>query len=353
MKIRKYELSAAIDKVKSITQKNDQFPALGGALVKDGYLTASNMELTIQVKLEAPGGEEFIIPEKAFDLIKSLPEGELEILPEAGTNTITIQTDYIKNKFHSWDPETFSFFRPMSDSAKVIALPGKEIIKAFGNVLFAASDRNPNVMMTGISLKGGKGVLDVVALDGHVIAWDQIETQGDGDISVILPKTAVRKLISMGVTDDIEISYDKSFAILKTEKYVIYSRLINGSYFPYERMFSVSDNFVEADRKALAEATARAKMCVNDTAPAICNITGKDLKLSVECSDASYAEHVSLISELPEDIQIGFSSKLLLESIRAFSDDEISMTFASPKAPMVIKSKSSGFKVALCPVILR
>lgn len=37
MKVQKYEISRTIDKLKSIVQKNDQFPALGGVLVKDGY----------------------------------------------------------------------------------------------------------------------------------------------------------------------------------------------------------------------------------------------------------------------------------------------------------------------------
>lgn len=52
MKIRKYELATAIDKVKSIVQKNEQFPALSGALVKDGYLTASNMEMTVLKEIQ-------------------------------------------------------------------------------------------------------------------------------------------------------------------------------------------------------------------------------------------------------------------------------------------------------------
>lgn len=39
MKVQKYEIARVIDKLKSIVQKNDQFPALGGILVKDGYLS--------------------------------------------------------------------------------------------------------------------------------------------------------------------------------------------------------------------------------------------------------------------------------------------------------------------------
>ena len=65
MLVKKYEIARVIDKLKSIVQKNDRFPALGGILVKDGYLIASNTEITLKVKLEASVGNYFIIPLKA------------------------------------------------------------------------------------------------------------------------------------------------------------------------------------------------------------------------------------------------------------------------------------------------
>lgn len=95
MKVQKYEISRTIDKLKSIVQKNDQFPALGGVLVKDGYLTASNTEMTMQLKLEASKGSYFIIPMKAFDVIKNLPDGEVDIDTE-GENIVVIKTKAIK-----------------------------------------------------------------------------------------------------------------------------------------------------------------------------------------------------------------------------------------------------------------
>lgn len=91
MKVQKYEISRTIDKLKSIVQKNDQFPALGGVLVKDGYLIASNTEMTMQLKLEASKGSCFIIPMKAFDVIKNLPDGEVII--DADGKNIAISLD--------------------------------------------------------------------------------------------------------------------------------------------------------------------------------------------------------------------------------------------------------------------
>lgn len=108
MKVQKYEIARVIDKLKSIVQKNDQFPALGGILVKDGYLIASNSEITMKVKLEASEGSYFIIPMKAFDLIKNLPDGEIDI-SATDKNVVMIKIGAIKNKYQSYPPEEFNF----------------------------------------------------------------------------------------------------------------------------------------------------------------------------------------------------------------------------------------------------
>lgn len=129
MKVQKYEIARVIDKLKSIVQKNDQFPALGGILVKDGYLIASNSEITMQVKLEASEGSYFIIPMKAFDLIKNLPDGEIDI-SATDKNVVMIKIGAIKNKYQSYPPEEFNFDITEDPEADGVELNGKNIIKA-------------------------------------------------------------------------------------------------------------------------------------------------------------------------------------------------------------------------------
>lgn len=96
MKIQKAELAQKLNRIKGVVPKKTNIPALQGVLVKDGYLTANNMEMTVKAKIEGTEGEEFIIPERAFDLINNLPDGKMEISVTAG-NVITIKADKIKN----------------------------------------------------------------------------------------------------------------------------------------------------------------------------------------------------------------------------------------------------------------
>lgn len=78
MKIQKTELATKLNQIKGVVPKKTTMPILQGILVKEGYLIANNLEMTVKAKLEGTEGECFIIPERAFDLINNLPDGEVD-----------------------------------------------------------------------------------------------------------------------------------------------------------------------------------------------------------------------------------------------------------------------------------
>lgn len=217
MKVQKYEIARVIDKLKSIVQKNDQFPALGGILVKDGYLIASNSEITMKVKLEASAGSYFIIPMKAFDLIKNLPDGEIDI-SATDKNVVMIKIGAIKNKYQSYPPEEFNFDITEDPEADGVELNGKKIMEAIGHVIYAAADGGANTQMTGIYFEGTDSGVSLAALDGHVVAVDSVKAEGAKDMKLIVPKTTAKKLISMGVIDDVTLTYTKNSAVCLSEE---------------------------------------------------------------------------------------------------------------------------------------
>ena len=98
MKIEKNELSGKIGQLKSIVPSRTTIEALKGVLCADGYLIASDTNLTVKAKLEGieEETEPFIIPAKAFDFINSLPDGELDISIKSGN--IVIKTGKIKKR---------------------------------------------------------------------------------------------------------------------------------------------------------------------------------------------------------------------------------------------------------------
>lgn len=353
MKLKKYELVRAIDKVKSVVQKNPQRPALGGVLIKEGYVIAANNEITIQVKVEGADEESFILPAKAFDLIKNLPEGEVEVKCDE-KYVVTIQMEKIKNSYQSFHAEDFMYSKIETGEENGIILPGKLLIESFSHVLYAAADKSPGHQeLEGIYLEGGEECMNLAATDGHVMCWDQIKASGVSDLKLIVPKTAAKKLTSMGMDDDVNLSYDSNSAIFKTDNYVIHTRIYNGKYIPYQKMFIEMDNYTIVNRDELIGAMTRAKMCTDENVPAEFDVSDREINLILKDKVTNYQEKVALQEPIRNPIRIGFDSRLVLETIKAFTCENITLNFSGSKTPMIVQAEDSDMKALVLPVMLK
>lgn len=352
MKTKKYEIARAIDKLKSVVQKNDITPALSGILVKDGRLISSNSEITIHIKFEDAEGENFIIPMKAFDLIKNLPEGDVEISAN-DKNIVTIRMDKIKNSYQSYPADDFMYQNIPKDGSEGVVIPGEKLMNCIGHVMYAAADKNPNKVLTGIYFDSDENGINVVALDGHILAWDKIPVKNTSDIKIIVPKSAAKKLVDMGMSDDVEVLHDANFITFKTEEYMIYSRLIEGKYYPYASMFRECPIYTIVNKKELAESMTRAKLCVRDEAPTVFEMEGTELKISLNDKETNYEEHLSMQESVEKPLKIGFSSRLVLETIKAFTCENIALNFTSENMPMVVEAEDSDMKALVLPVKIR
>lgn len=353
MRVEKNSLVKAIDKVKGAVLKKPARPALGGVLVSGGYLTGANTEITIQVKLEGAEEEKFIIPEKAFDLIKNLPDGELELKSD-DKDVVTIRMEKIKNSYQSFPTDDFIYNKTELDIGEGIKLPGKALMESLSHVIYAAADKSPaKPLLEGICLEVANGCLHIVATEGHVMCWDQIPVEGVDNFKLIIPKSAVRRIIAMDTDEMVQLFYTENCAVFKTDKYAIFTRLIEDNYIAYEKMFYNAEIYTAVNRDGLIGAMMRAKMCTDEASPAIFDITNEEIHVIIKDSITNYQESVPLLEPIENPIKIGFSSRLVLETIKAFTCENISLRFSAPATPMIVQAEDSDMKALVLPVRLR
>ena len=130
MRINKSELSKKIGQLKGIVPSRPTIEALKGVLCSDGYLIASDTNLTVKAKLEGmeEETEPFIIPAKAFDFIGSLPDGELEVSVSKGN--LVIKTGKIKNQFKTLGAELFAYTKSIDTDKEPAKIPALKLKKA-------------------------------------------------------------------------------------------------------------------------------------------------------------------------------------------------------------------------------
>jgi len=348
MKIQKTDLAQKLNKIKGVVPKKTTMPVLQGILVRDGYLIASNMEMTVKAKIEGTEGESFIIPERAFDLINNLPDGEMEISAAAG-NIITIKADKIKNKYQTLDPAQFPT-TASQDEGSELRIKAEMLLESMKRVSYAVPAQNTNTVMTAMCLQAAGGQLNFAGLDGHVLAWDKIDY--DGEFELLIPKNTVDKMKSLGLSGEVQIWHNKTGAVFITEDFEIYTRLIEGEYFKYQTLFKELPLHTVVSRMALLDAMTRAKMCTEERCPVKFEMDGSALSLSIKDNTTDYHETIELQEDIAETLTIGFDARLVLETLKAFDCENVGLSFGGPKMPMIVEAEDSDFKTIVLPVAI-
>lgn len=354
MLIEKSELAQKIGKLKSVVPKKSVVPVMQSILLKDGYLIGSNQEITVKAKLEVLESEleneTFLIPAKAFDLISNLPDGEMSISADKN-NSIMICSGKIKNTFQSIDPQMFNSSLAADTDEQVMTVDSQELKKCMSHVLYAVSSIDSNKKMSSMCLDCHDGWLNFIGLDGHLLAWDKLKYEGT--FKLLIPKGAVEKILSLDIVGPVEVTYTKLSAVFKTDEYIVETRLVDGDYFKYEQMFGNLDYSVTANRKMLLESVNRASLCTVDKEPIHLDFVEENVKVYLTCAAADYSEVIRLESPIQENMQIAFDSRLLMNTLKAFSDDELEIQLRNSTSPMLIQSSESNLISLVLPVNTR
>ena len=351
MRAEKYELARAVEQARDVVSKRSVIPALEGVLVKDGYFIGSNTELCIHVKSEGCEGECFILPPVAMDMIRNLPDGEVEILTN-DKHELLIKSGKMKHKCQSFDPDDYTYYQEHTDFENEITLPGEDLCEAITRVAFAADEKAGGIT-SGIYLDAENGEMNVVALDNHIAAWDRIPYDGEAPIKAIIPKTAALKLASLGIVDALDITYNRFSAIFHSGSFTVLSRLIEGNYFNYRKVFGKGEHKVIIPRKALMAALNRASLCLKEGTrnPVIFTFNDGEIGISLASSSSMYAETVPVDGGLDAaGLRIGYDPSILIKTLRNFTQDTIKMEYTAKTAPAFFYAEGEPFKTLVLPV---
>lgn len=347
MKIQKSELVQQINKVKGIVPKMPKILALQGILVKDNSLIANDLEMLIKTKIDGTEGESFVIPERALTLINNLPDGEIEITAD-NDNTVVIKADKIKNTYRSFPPKDFPLPELEGGNDSHFTIKSSVLLESIKRVSYAVADQSQRPVLQSLYLKAENGILNFVGVDGHVVAWDRVDYEGS--FEMLIPKNAIDRFQLLGLTGDVSIKFNAKGALFTTTECEIYTRLADGEFIAYKRLFDELPLHTYLARTEMLNAVVRAKACAKDRIPVRFEIEDDVMNISLRDEATDYNETVYLAEKLDEKLVIYFDTKLVIETLKAFDCENIGLQFAGSKHPMIIEAEDSDFKALVLPV---
>lgn len=358
MIIEKTELANKIGMVKSVLPKNTPIEALKSVLVRDGYLVASDMEITVTVKLEgiSEGSEEsFLIPESMIGFINALPSGEVEISVKTeneGTVELEVKAGKVKNNILTFSVTNYPAIKS-TEAAKELGKVEAEDLKAgITHTLFAVAENNAKSVMNALNMKCANGELALSGLDGYMLATDKIPLDGNFDLNI--PKKACQQLLNMDIEGQVTILTDGKTIIFETELSKMESRLIDGDYFKVEKMFSELPVTVSMKRKNFVEALSRTLLLIgpNDIKSVSLDFAGKKADITLKNGRNAFVEDIELNEDMADDekILLAMNPKMLLTVLKAFDSENVYLNLANEASPMIILTDESDQKALVLPV---
>lgn len=312
--------------------------------VEDNVLTitSTNLETTIITKLDVTSDKNGIIaiPGKILlDTIKALPEQPVTISVDEN-NAVKILSAFGVYKLSGDSAEDFPN-PPEEDDVETLSLHSKKIQKGIANTIFATSNDELRLAMTGVLIQIDFTKLHFVATDAHkLVKYTVGNLKTDIAKSLIVPKKGLT-LVKNALSEECEvtISFNKANIFFNFGRTKIVCRLIDAKYPEYNAVIPV-DNPYEAtiNRKDFLNSLKRIAIYANkSTNQVILNLTEKSMTISAQDLDFSNEATEQLnCSFTGEAMTIGFNAKFLGEMLTVLEKDEIKLQLSTPSRAGII-----------------
>ena len=364
--IAKENLIEPLKHMVGVSEKKQTMPILGNVLIRGTgetlLLVSSDLEVEISTEIVYPVDStvDTTMPaKKLLDILKSLPGSNpvsIEILEtkaviKSGKSKFTLAT--LSGSEFPYQPQSNDF------KFKVAARDFDSLIAQTG---FSMATQDARHFLNGMFLETSKNNLTVVATDGHRLSMSSCDTENNTDqpVSCIIPRKCITEIKRILTTfkdnkeNLVEFSIQEKEIIFKIDNFSIKTKLIEGNYPDYKKVFPESlPNKLIVNKQDLKSALQRMSILSNDQFKGVkLTLNKTDMVLSTNNPSLEEGEDSIPCSYTGDTFDIGFNLSYLLEVIDVISSDNIEIQLNNSDSGCLISSedKSSHNKYIIMPM---
>ncbi|MDH3650200.1 MAG: DNA polymerase III subunit beta [Saprospiraceae bacterium] len=309
----------------------------------DLTISSTDLETSIITTLEviADEGGAVAVPGKIlFDTLKALPEQPITIEVDDAKHSIEITSSYGKYKLSGDNPEDFPTI-PQPDNTEAVTLSAHLLDEAITKTIFATSNDELRLAMTGVYVQIDFSKIIFVATDAHkLVKYTFSGLDGDINSSFIVPKKSL-SLLRNALPDNgtVQIAFNKNNAFFTFEDHQLVCRLIDAQYPNYNAVIPVDNpNVMTVSRTDFLSSLKRIAIYANKTTnQVILNIDEGSLTIEAQDLDFSNEATEQLVCQYKgEPITIGFNAKFIIEMLGVLGTDEVNVELSSPNKAGII-----------------
>ena len=354
IKIDKDKLIDPLKNIVGVAEKKQTMPILGNVLFRtlkgsqSLLLVASDLEVEVLATV-AIGDEielNITVPaKKLLDILKSLPGDEFVEMVFTESK-VTIRSGKSKFVLATLPGSDFPYSPTTTDG--MIPIHAKKLDSIINQTAFSMAIQDARHFLNGLFMEITNHSITVVATDGHRLAMSatQLNTKLEETKSCIIPRKCIVELrrILSSFSDSkeniAEVSIKDKEIILNISNFTIKSRLIEGNYPDYKKVFPESlPHKLSTNKSDMKSALQRMAILSNDQFKGVkLSLNTSEITLSTNNPSQEEGEDSIPCTYSGDPFDVGFNLTYLLEVIDVVSQDDLEIQLNNSDSGCLVSS---------------
>jgi len=341
--VKKSELMKALTVVEKIVPTKTPLNVLKGILFEtDGKKTSlvtNNMEFAVkstiiaEIEDQAPG--KIIFPTKIADIIRNLPDEDVEI--EIEDERATVRCHKSVFKLNCMDAEEYPELSKYTPEWQHIKFPATKFKNILNKVLFAVGNDESKPAFNNVLLEMNLGILTVIASDTYRLAKVMDDTETDDTCRILVPGKSLmffNKVIEDKEEVNIDLFISEREMVAKYECYTFYFRLVDEKYPDLSGVFPTdftTKGKISADK--LEKLLNRAALVAERNTTNF-KIQEDKICISAESDMGKMSEEMD-IEKIGDDLEIYLNGSYVKDILKV-AKETVEINFNGPLGPCVL-----------------
>ena len=345
--VQRDHLENELQFLQGIAEKKKTIPILSNILISaDGEvlsLVATDLEVSLTTHcpaVVAEAGGITVSSKKLFEVVRSLPDGDIHMSSESG--------DWLEVRAGD------SYFRlvalpvgdfpevPKTDFSGAVELPHAVFREMIRRTLFAVTKEDVRYSLNGALLEIGDGTLRMVATDAHRLA---LVEKSDADVGTqsqvraIIPKKALAEIRDLGEPETMSFAQDDHHLYFKIEHRVLATRVIEGQFPAYEKVIPQGNPAsVRFSAQAMAAALRRVSLLASERSRAVkFSFTSGGATITSSNPEMGEARESMPVSYEGDEITVSFNAQYILDFLAVSTTDEVDIDLKDDSSQGLMK----------------
>jgi DNA polymerase-3 subunit beta len=346
-----------------IVERKQTLPILSNVLVEKEpdkiRFTATDLEIQITTTIETKSGGNEVASvtlggKKLQEILRILPD-QSTVSIETKENKALIKSNKSRFTLQTLPVQDFPKLNNQLIEAKKITLPQALLKTLLLSVQYAMAQQDVRYYLNGVLLIIEGNKLKVVATDGHRLAFNAADIDGNHEKQeIIIPRKAVTELCKLlaDTNDSVEIEFSAQQMKLVFSGISLITKVIDGKFPDYDRVIPKYTNHLSMNRVQVQQALQRAAILSNEKFRGVRFVlTEKNLSIISSNSEHEEAQEEIETDYHGEAIDIGFNVNYLMDGLNNMSSEEAVFSFGDPNSSILITTtKIPDFRYVVMPM---